>query len=211
MDSSNNWKKLRTLTKSVIASPILVIVKLNPIYYLRKLKLLLSAFFHGGQVVLGKNVRLNQPVYFMGLGKLVLEDQVSLGYWLGGVTPAIMLQPRNTNSQILIAKGTTIMNGCQFIACILISIGKNCRIGSNCVIYDTDFHEKAPTERDKASIPKSVRLGDNVWLGSNVIILKGVEIGTDAVVGAGAVVTKSVPSGAIVGGNPAKILGTVYA
>jgi maltose O-acetyltransferase len=55
-----------------------------------------------------------------------------------------------------------------------------------------------------------VILEDNVWVGSRTTILKGVTIGKDAVVAAGSVVTRDVPAGAIVAGNPAKLIGSVY-
>ncbi|MFJ4620755.1 acyltransferase [Streptomyces sp. NPDC088812] len=53
---------------------------------------------------------------------------------------------------------------------------------------------------------RGIRIGDDVWIGSHVVILDGVTIGDRSVVAAGAVVTKDVPAGAIVGGNPAKVL-----
>lgn len=49
-------------------------------------------------------------------------------------------------------------------------------------------------------------IGNDVWLGANSLVLKGVKIGDGAVIGAGAVVTKDVPPYAIVGGNPAKVI-----
>ncbi|MBA2585639.1 MAG: maltose acetyltransferase, partial [Chthoniobacterales bacterium] len=49
-------------------------------------------------------------------------------------------------------------------------------------------------------------IGDNVWIGMNAVILKGVAIGENSVVAAGAVVTKSVPENCVVAGNPAKIV-----
>ncbi|MEU6783911.1 acyltransferase [Nonomuraea angiospora] len=51
-----------------------------------------------------------------------------------------------------------------------------------------------------------IRIGNDVWIGSHVVILDGVHVGDRAVVAAGAVVTKDVPAGAIVGGNPAKVI-----
>ncbi|GAA4533313.1 hypothetical protein GCM10023096_78630 [Nonomuraea ferruginea] len=53
---------------------------------------------------------------------------------------------------------------------------------------------------------RGIEIGDDVWIGSHVVVLDGVTVGDRAVIGAGAVVTKDVPAGAIVGGNPAKVL-----
>ena len=50
-----------------------------------------------------------------------------------------------------------------------------------------------------------VRIGRNAWLGSNVMVLRGVTIGDDTVVGAGSVVTRDLPSGVVAFGNPARI------
>jgi acetyltransferase-like isoleucine patch superfamily enzyme len=53
---------------------------------------------------------------------------------------------------------------------------------------------------------RGITIGDDVWIGSHVVILDGVSVGAHAVLAAGAVVTKDVPAGAIVGGNPARFL-----
>jgi acetyltransferase-like isoleucine patch superfamily enzyme len=56
-------------------------------------------------------------------------------------------------------------------------------------------------------VPKaSIKIRDKAWLGFNVIVLKGIEIGEGAVVAAGAVVTKDVPDWSLVGGNPARLI-----
>jgi maltose O-acetyltransferase len=53
---------------------------------------------------------------------------------------------------------------------------------------------------------KPVAIGDNVWIGTHSLILPGVEIGSNSIVASGSVVTKSVGSGVVVGGNPARII-----
>lgn len=53
---------------------------------------------------------------------------------------------------------------------------------------------------------RGIRIGDDVWIGSHVVVLDGVTVGGSAVLAAGAVVTKDVPAGAVVGGNPARLL-----
>jgi acetyltransferase-like isoleucine patch superfamily enzyme len=55
----------------------------------------------------------------------------------------------------------------------------------------------------------SIEVGDNVFLGVNSIILPGKKIGSNSIVGAGSVVTKDVPPGVVVAGNPAKVISTL--
>ena len=83
-------------------------------------------------------------------------------------------------------------------------IGDKCLIGHN-VVFATLNHSLEP--QDRASMtPAPIRLGANVWVGSNATVLGGVTIGDNAVVAAGAVVTKDVPANVVVGGVPAKVI-----
>ena len=83
-----------------------------------------------------------------------------------------------------------------------VSIGDGTVIAWDCCIMDRDYHK---LESD-SEVFKPVSIGSHVWIGCHALILKGVNIGDGAVVAAGAVVTKDVPAGALVGGNPAKII-----
>jgi len=80
-------------------------------------------------------------------------------------------------------------------------------IGINCSILDNDGHSLEKDDR-LFGTPKSAEIviEKNVFIGDNVTVLKGVIIGENSVVGNGSVVTKSVPSNAIVAGNPAQII-----
>ncbi|MBQ4507980.1 MAG: acyltransferase [Paludibacteraceae bacterium] len=87
-----------------------------------------------------------------------------------------------------------------------ITIGNNVSIAYNVLIQDSDYH----TTYDDNGNPKPqtlpIVIEDNVWIGANVIILKGVTIGEGSIVAAGSVVTKSIPSYSLAGGNPARII-----
>jgi len=87
-----------------------------------------------------------------------------------------------------------------------ISIGNHCAISWNVTIMDSDFHHYQQANQELSHATKEVIIGNNVWIGNNVIILKGVHIGDNAIVAAGSVVTKDVLASSIVGGNPAKLI-----
>jgi acetyltransferase-like isoleucine patch superfamily enzyme len=115
----------------------------------------------------------------------------------------------------------TLMNGALIMAEEHIEIGSHCLISWNVGIADSDFHPLAPAQRiidahalapffkDRPPRPalrtRPVVISDNVWIGMNAVILKGVTIGENSVVAAGAVVTKSVPANVVVAGNPAVV------
>lgn len=89
-------------------------------------------------------------------------------------------------------------------------IGNNVKIGGNCTIIDTDSHSIDYIKRRSAStdwgVAKSIVIEDDVMLGMNTIVLKGVTIGARSIVGAGSVVTKKLPPDCMAAGNPAKII-----
>lgn len=89
-----------------------------------------------------------------------------------------------------------------------ISIGADCLIGPNVVMRTAGhrFDDLNIPIRKQGHICKDIIIHDDVWVGSNAVILGGVVIGNGAVIGAGAVVTKDVPPFAVVGGVPARIL-----
>jgi maltose O-acetyltransferase len=74
-------------------------------------------------------------------------------------------------------------------------------------IYTADHPHDPEQRRAGLAFGRPVRIGSHVWIGSGAIILPGVTIGDDAVVGAGSVVTRDVPAGAKVMGNPARVRG----
>lgn len=101
------------------------------------------------------------------------------------------------------------MTGGSICAAEKIAIGSNVSVGANCTIVDTDFHPLDPEFRHQhpqEATTAPVTIEDDVFIGMNCLILKGVTVGRGSVIGAGSVVTKDVPSCVIVAGNPAKVL-----
>jgi acetyltransferase-like isoleucine patch superfamily enzyme len=101
-------------------------------------------------------------------------------------------------------------SGTSIFASKGIEIGDYCNFGGNTSIWDTDFHPLEFQSRrihDKSKINNSpIIIGNDVFVGANSIILKGVKIGDRVIIGAGSVVTKNIPADEIWAGNPAKYI-----
>lgn len=103
------------------------------------------------------------------------------------------------------------MTGGTLCAAERITIGDRVTVGANCVIVDTDFHPSDVTARQRSpncADTAPVTIEDDVFIGMNCQILKGVTIGRGSVVGAGSIVTRDAPPGAILAGNPARVIRT---
>ena len=116
----------------------------------------------------------------------------------------------------------TLLNGALIMAEEKIEIGAHCLVSWNVGIADSDFHPLEPAQRlidaqalapyfkgrpDRPILKTApVKICDNVWIGMNAVILKGVTVGENSVVAAGAVVTKSVEPNVVVAGNPATVV-----
>jgi acetyltransferase-like isoleucine patch superfamily enzyme len=94
-----------------------------------------------------------------------------------------------------------LLNGAMLHAKREIRIGADARLGFGVRVIDADLH---PLDSQTPERVEPVRIGDRVWLGANVLVLRGVCIGDDVVVGAAAVVTRDLPSGVLAVGSPAR-------
>lgn len=129
---------------------------------------------------------------------------------------------RNIQANITINKNAILcignnvgMSSPTIWAHISITIGNNVMLGANVTIMDSDAHSLNYKERRILTLDKSKKhdkpivIEDDVFIGMNSIILKGVTIGARSIIGAGSVVTESIPADCIVAGNPAKIIRTL--
>ncbi len=105
---------------------------------------------------------------------------------------------------IVLGKNVFINSGCKFQDQGGIFIGDGCLIGHN-VIITTLNHVQEPSKR-QSLIPKSVKIGNNVWIGAAVTILPGVTIGGNSIIGAGSVVVKDIPADVVAAGVPCKVI-----
>ena len=92
-----------------------------------------------------------------------------------------------------------------------VEIGNNLLCGANVLITDFDFHYVDPNRRqENGSKSAPVIIEDNVWLGINTVVLKGVRIGENSVIAANSLVIKDIPPNVIAGGNPCKVIKELY-
>lgn len=94
--------------------------------------------------------------------------------------------------------------GCIFLDVVAIEIGEATQIGSMVQILTPDHPRDPALRRQGLESGRPVRIGANVWIGAGAILLPGVTVGDDAILGAGSIVTRDVPAGATVAGNPAR-------
>ena len=110
----------------------------------------------------------------------------------------------NFGKNITIGKNIFINTGCHFQDMGGITIGDNVLIGQN-VCMATLNHDLNPMKRgDMIALP--IKIGNNVWIGSNATILPGVTIGENSVIASCSLVNKDVPPNTVVAGIPAKII-----
>jgi len=126
--------------------------------------------------------------------RVVLEPDIAFkfdGIWCPG--PSIIIE-----DEVFLGRG------CEFNIRRGIIIGARSAIGSGCRFIDHDHGITGVAIDETRGDEREIVLGQNVWLGCNVVLLKGVEIGDGAVVAAGSVVTKRIPAGEIWAGVPAR-------
>ena len=162
--------------------------------------MLFSTFFRG-KVVIGRSARFVGMPSIMALGQSI---EIGVGLRLASSTLSNLL---GVNHRVIIATisngkiqiGNNFrMSGGAIVARKSITIGNNVNVGVNCTITDSDHHavdySKRGLETSKDISTRPVIIGDDVWLGANVTILKGVTVGSRSIVGAGITVTKSIPA-----------------
>jgi maltose O-acetyltransferase len=105
---------------------------------------------------------------------------------------------------IRLGAGAFLNFNCVILDVVEVTIGDGTQIGPAVQIYAADHPRDPAQRRSGLELGRPVHVGRNVWIGGGAIILPGVTIADDAVVGAGSVVTKDVPPGVTVRGNPAR-------
>ncbi|MBX7045897.1 MAG: acyltransferase [Ignavibacteria bacterium] len=165
----------------------------------------------------GKNLKIDGKVFVRSQSKktIFIGNNFSLntrpGSNLVGINNFASFQSFD-EGQILIG------DDCGFTSTVFssrksIKVGNNVKIGGNVRVFDHDYHSMNYLERRKPETDSSnaksepVEIGDDVFIGTNSIILKGVKIGARSIIGAGSVVSiKNIPEDSLVAGNPAQLI-----
>ena len=104
------------------------------------------------------------------------------------------------NGTLTIGKRVFFNNHCSITCFHSISIGDNCQFGEGVKFYDHN-HQYMATDKpinQQGYSTGTIKIGNNCWFGSDVIVLKNVEIGDNVVVGAGCIVYESIPAGSVI-------------
>jgi len=159
-----------------------------------------------------KKVSLGKHCQFIGRSFFVRfpNSKISIGAFcilrsdnnsnLIGVNRHCIISTHSNNALIVMGENCGF-SGVSIGAIEKIVIGKNVLCGANVIITDFDWHTTRYPSKSKPVI-----IHDNVWIGVNSVILKGVEIGRNTIIGANSVVVKSIPANVIAAGNPCRVL-----
>lgn len=181
-------------------------------YFFQRPRVLKYKLLSDIKKITGKAI-YNQPALLIGKGSVSFGKNVQLGYYPSPFfySGYIHLESRTPQASIEIGNNVYINNNFFAISeSAGIEIGDNALIGINCEIIDSDFHDLSPAKRATGTgVSEKVIIGKNVFLGNNVKITKGVTIGDNSVIANGALVVSSFPANVIIGGVPAKIIGSI--
>jgi acetyltransferase-like isoleucine patch superfamily enzyme len=147
-----------------------------------------------GKILFKKAFFSKQPEFLFDASesKLIINDNTAIR---GDVSFTF-----NEGGVIEIGSGCFFNNNCSINSLSKITIGNNCLFGEGVKIYDHN-HEFKNSEvliKDQGYTKAPIQIGDNCWIGSNVMILKGVTIGDNCVIGGGSIVFKNVPANSVV-------------
>lgn len=161
-----------------------------------------SAVIRGaGNVRLGHRCRIGRQAELNAVaGGIGLGAGASLG-------PFAIVEARG--GRVRVGDRTTVGPFCVLYGHGGLDIGSDCMIASH-VVFIPENHVFARADipmREQGGTRRGIRVGDDVWIATGVVVLDGVTIGNGAVIGAGAVVTRDIPAYAVAHGVPARVVG----
>ncbi len=128
---------------------------------------------------------------------------------LGGAGERIYIEPTfhcDYGYNITIGDGFYANYDCIILDVAPVRIGRNVFFAPRVGVYTAAHPIDAGVRREGLEFGKAITIGDDVWVGGNVVINPGVTIGSDVVIGSGSVVTKDVPSHVVAAGNPCRVI-----
>lgn len=137
------------------------------------------------------------------------ERRVLLRELLAHVGAGAVIRPPffcDYGQHISVGDGVFLNFNCVILDVAPVSIGDLTQVGPGVQFLTADHPRDPELRRAGVESGRPITVGANVWIGGGVLILPGVTVGDDAIIGAGAVVTRDVPAGATVAGNPARPL-----
>lgn len=148
-----------------------------------------------------------------GLGGVIIGTDCKIGCsrrrYHAGLPFYTRLLCEGKNSKIIIGNRCRL-NGVSIHAESEIVIGNNCVMASGISIMDSNGHVVCSMDRTTGrDMPKPIRIGNNVWIGLNAIILKGTVIGDNCVISAGSIVKGVFPENSVIAGNPAVVVKSI--
>lgn len=157
--------------------------------------------------VVGRHVKCNGFPYIKIRkgGRLIIGDHVMINatrwsnaHVVSGSTTIYV----DANACVEIGEGAGV-SGSRIIAYKRIEIGRRTLVGAGCLVCDSDMHE-VPLGNPSGTAISPISIGNKVFLGAGVTVLKGVSIGDGAVVGSGSVITHNINASTLVTGTPAR-------
>lgn len=164
---------------------------------------------YGYVTLLGEPIIQKAPNSTIKIGKGVLLISDSQ-YNSAGVNHPCIIATEKEGAEIVLEEGTGF-SGVSIVARNRIYVGKRSGCGVNCNIWDTDFHsldanKRASDENDDCTKNSPIEIGEDVWMGAGVTVLKGVTIGDNCIIGAMSLVNKDLPSNTMAAGAPVKVI-----
>lgn len=163
---------------------------------------------HCHKLTIGSTVTLEDNVRIDALTKLGIKIGHNVTIKANTIIDSGLIQ--NIGEGLRIGNHVGISQNCFIQASGMVVIGNNVLIGPGTAIYSENHNYKNLDEpiNIQGVVRRGVYISDGVWIGSGVIILDGVNIGESSIIAAGAVVTKSMPAFSIIGGIPARVIGS---
>jgi acetyltransferase-like isoleucine patch superfamily enzyme len=156
----------------------------------------------------GRGLRTGVYIHWVqGRGDIILGDYVRIDGKCG-----ITFASRFADRPVLrVGDGTGIGHLTRFTIAKSVTIGRDCRISGDVLIFDVNGHPTDPNERTAGWPPsddnvRPVVIGDRVWIGIRSMIFPGVHVGEGSTISAGSVVRSHVPPYSVVAGNPARVV-----